>query len=108
MTALVDELIQKARNSAISITDLMRDALIVAKLLDVTEFSAWIHCELNEYKKGDEKLLPKYRQVQADLKTINPIHGTIPFYHSDTKLMNALTSMALPHPLSEMEALIQN
>ena len=108
MTALVDELIQNARNSAISITDLMRDALIVAKLLDVTEFSAWIHCELNGYKEGDEKLIPEYRQVQADLKVINSLNVPIPFYHWNTKKVRALTSVALPHPLSEMEVLIQN
>lgn len=61
MTALVPELIDMASNSAVSVSDLLRRALVIARRLNVTELADWIGAELNGYK-GD---VPDYRKIRG-------------------------------------------
>lgn len=77
MPALVPELVNMASDPAVSVTDLLRRALVVARRLAVSEIVDWINFELTGYKAGE---VPAYRRLRGQLVAENPYHGAIPFF----------------------------
>lgn len=77
MPALVPELVNMASTPAISTTDLLRRALVVARRLAAPELTEWINCELTGYETGE---VPDYRRLRGQLMVVNPRHGYIPFF----------------------------
>lgn len=76
MVSLVLELQRDAMDSSVSLTDLLRKALVVARKLGVEDFQSWITNELGGY--SDLSKIPKYRKVVGEIKAWNPYHGWIP------------------------------
>ena len=69
---IVIELQRLASDGNCPVDELLRKALIVSTKLRITDFTAWIRCELDGYQ---EKEIPEYRIVQTSLKAINPVNG---------------------------------
>lgn len=61
MSSLVIELQVEATNSSVSILELLRKALVVAKKLEVKDFEDWIELERNGYT--DNQSIPQYRYI---------------------------------------------
>lgn len=55
MTALIPELIAQASDPTVKTTDLLRKALVAARLLKQPEWAAWINHELQGYPDGVER-----------------------------------------------------
>jgi len=72
MSSIVIELQRSARDPKGRVSDLLRDALIVARKLRLAAFEAWINQELNGY--GDAEL-PDYRKVRGVCRVFNPYNG---------------------------------
>lgn len=58
-------------------SDLLRQALVVARRLAVPELTDWISRELNGY---DSDEVPDYRRIKGQLMAENPRRGPIPFF----------------------------
>jgi len=61
--SLVLELQRKALNPAISVSDLLRSALVVASKLNISDYEIWVKNELNGYTSTDNS--PSYREIDG-------------------------------------------
>lgn len=69
MPALVPELVNMASDPAVSVSDLLRRALVAARRLDVPDLIDWITSELNGYT-GE---VPEYRKIRGHLRGDEPL-----------------------------------
>lgn len=74
MSALVPELVNMASDPAVSVSDLLRRALVTARRLAVPDDVDWINSELNGYT-GD---VPDYRRIRGHLQAMDPDRGPVP------------------------------
>lgn len=75
MPALVPELVNMASDPAVSTTDLLRRALVVAHRLEVSELADWIKSELNGYT-GE---VPVHRIITGQLCAEDSYQRRVPF-----------------------------
>lgn len=106
MSSLVLELQQDCLNEKISVTALLRKALVVATKLNIPEFKSWIDDELNGYKTKSQKL-PGYRYLKGEIKATHPEYQWIPYIFQDPKMAEILSSRATQQPIGELEHLLQ-
>jgi hypothetical protein len=71
--SIVLELQREASDSSVSVTDILRKALIVARKLGLREFQGWIESELNGYSEPRE--IPDYRVLHGQLEAWNHMQG---------------------------------
>jgi hypothetical protein len=64
-----------ASDPAVSVSDLLRRALVVAIRLDVPELVDWITAELEGYQT---RAVPDYRSIKGRPQVFNPYHGYQP------------------------------
>jgi hypothetical protein len=106
MDSLVLEMQRRAMNRDVTVTDLVRTALVVATKLGVQEFREWSERELNGYADRD---VPAYRRVQGQVKAWNPAtSGFIPVRFKDEATEKALTTRTVLQPLGELETAYQD
>ncbi|MGD9655297.1 MAG: hypothetical protein AB7U44_08880 [Sulfuricurvum sp.] len=103
MNSIVLELQKEALDQNISITTLLRKALLAAKKLKVIEFENWILNELNGYENHE---IPDYRKIKGIVKAYNPYHGWKPIIFSDKKFEETLSYRDTGQPIAEIEQLI--
>lgn len=106
MPAIVPELVGMASDPAISTTDLLRKALVVARRLAQAELSEWFNNELNGYPNGVD--LPEYRKLNGHLQAWNPFRGYIPFMPSPAWMVEKLSQTPLRQSIAELEKLAQS
>lgn len=104
MGAIVFELVNMASEPAVSATDLLRRALVVARRLDVPDLVGWINAELNGYKEGE---VPDYRRVCGQLVAENPINGPIPFF-APPEMVELLSDFSIRQPIPQLSQLAQS
>jgi hypothetical protein len=97
MASLIEQLQADALDSSAPITNLLRKAKTAAAKLGAAEFSTWIEHELSGYPADAE--IPKYRQLHAHLKYVNPIHGWQPIIGAGHTVNNG-------QPIAEIAAFI--
>ncbi len=77
MGSLVREMQQDALNSAVSVSDLLRKALVVSTKLQVDSEREWIRWELFGYPADDNSLqVESYRVLHGKPEVFNPFRGT--------------------------------
>jgi hypothetical protein len=103
MAPLVLQLQQDALDRNISVTDLLRKALVVATKLQLPDFEAWIRRELDGYPMDAE--VPPYRKIQGQLRGWNPYRGWLPVYFSDASTVERLSSRPTVQSIAEIEDL---
>ncbi len=106
MSSVVLELQKDALDKAISITDLLRKALIVARKLKVSDFEQWVLKELNGY--GDDGEVPEYRIVPGQVKAWNPYHGWKSVIFKSAERESILSKRACGQTIAEIESLIKD
>jgi hypothetical protein len=107
MESLILELQRDALEPSISILNLLRKSLVVARKLSIQEFQEWIELELNGY--FDLAKIPQYRFVSGKLRAWNPWHGWIPVLATDIedlKILEIISNPAIGQPISELQELI--
>lgn len=106
MSSLILELQQKALDENISISTLLRYALVVSKKLKIQDFGNWISAELNGYQNSSINL-PEYRKLTGECKAFNRISGYVPVVLDETcSAENMVTTANFSNPLPELEFLI--
>jgi hypothetical protein len=102
MSSLVLELQRLCIDSSHEITDLLRQALLVASKLKLEDFKLWINSELNGYQENAK--VPEYRMITCNLQVINPMRGPIPLI-MEPKLAEMLTHIGISAPIASLSAL---
>lgn len=103
-SSIVLELQQLASDKDVSVTDLLRKALIVATKLDLKDLKDWVLSELEGYP--DKKEIPKYRIVQSVIRAYNPYSGWIHCQFEDREMSENLSNITFNRPIGELEALV--
>lgn len=107
MPALVPELVNMASDPAVSTTDLLRRALVVARRLAVPELVEWISSEMNGYAYGSP--VPDYRVIFGSLMAYNDVRGhDIPCSTPDDKTSIFLRKHSEHQSIPVLEQLIAN
>ena len=101
MPALIPELIAMASDPTVKTDDLLRKAMVAARLLKQPEWSAWINYELLGYPDGVE--LPPYRLLRGELKARNPVLGLIPLHAESTEEAELLSTCRFGKSVTELE-----
>jgi len=83
-----------------TLTELLREALLISTKLKLDDFKVWINSELKGYIST--RNIPDYRILQAELKLNNPYRGWMPIL---TKNGNLIDTLHLIQPISELEDL---
>jgi hypothetical protein len=100
MKSIVLELQEIAKDENVSITKLLRLALMVASKLNLSDFQVWINKELSGYKSIEE--IPDYRLVKGEIKAWNPYNGMwVPFIWPDAP--KKLYQRSIGQSISEIE-----
>src|SRR5208283_5268685 len=97
-TSPIDELQLDASNVAVSVSSLLRKALMVSSKLELSDIPDWINKELSGYVDGDS--LPSYRTVHGQVKA-RTLGGWVPVQclNSDAKCKNKFQRAPLLIPL---------
>ena len=100
MSSIVLDLQNEITQHDCDIVNVLRKAHLIAVKLDLSEFDAWIKCELNGYKSGDT--IPEYRIVRGELKALNPYLGWIPTMIPNPTVENYFCNKRVPNSISEI------
>jgi hypothetical protein len=103
LSGLVFELQRDALKRNISVSDLLRKALVVSKKLGVTHIQEWLNNELNGY--GPESEIPSYRVIRGQIKAFNPYHGWQPLNFGDEEMSEKLSISQIMQPVGELDSL---
>ena len=103
MPALIPELIAMASDPTVKTTDLLRKAMVAARLLKQPEWASWIDHELQGYQQSGD--LPPYRVLQGELKVDVPGHGRLPLPIRNAEMNRLITESRFGHPMGALEDL---
>ncbi|HFT7392598.1 MULTISPECIES: AbiTii domain-containing protein [Gammaproteobacteria] len=103
MPALIPELIAMASDPTVKTTDLLRKAMVAARLLKQPEWATWIDHELQGYPQSGD--LPPYRVLQGELKVDVPGHGRLPLPIRNAEMNRLITESRFGHPMGALEDL---
>lgn len=105
MVSIVAELQREALDEKVSVSGLLRKALVVAHKLDHADMVKWIEHELNGYR-DDRASIPTYRHLRGEAKVWNPYRGYQPLHFGGSgELGDKATKMPFDQPISEIEEL---
>ncbi len=104
--SLVLELQRDALDTSVSVTDLLRKALLVATKLNLRPFHVWVERELKGYMG---KKVPEYRQVTGQVRLPRPGGGYIPLlFPNNPEFEEVITLQAVNTPLGVLQDLLLN
>lgn len=104
--SIVLELQAEVMKSDCDVVNTLRKAHVIATKLNLNELNAWILCELNGYKDGDN--IPDYRIVHGTLKAFNPVRGWIPAIIPNDEIEQAILENKMPNSIPEILSLLKN
>ena len=105
MVSLIEEVQNNCVSDNLSIVDMLRKSLILARRLKIEEFEKWIKLELDGYNDIDE--LPKYRIIEGLLKA-ETAYGVKVLQMPRSDLQNILQKRPYLKPISKIEELYNN
>src|ERR1700676_3689818 len=100
--SLIDELQLDASNNAVSVSNLLRKAQMVAAKLEVSDVPEWINKELSGY--GPQDQLPESRIVYGTVKA-RSLRGWLPVQFPTTDLRDTVARHQMHESVAEIEAL---
>ena len=106
MEPLVVQLQAECLDSRVSILEVLRKALVVARKLSLVDAQVWIERELSGYKEGEEA--PLYRLLTGQVKAWNPYHGWIPMLFQDTEEAKDRSRCVVAQAVGELEELLKH
>jgi AbiTii len=101
-TSLIDELQLDAANAAVSVSSLLRKALIVAAKLELSDVPEWVNKELSGYSDGDS--LPSYRIVHGMVKA-RTLRGWVSVQCPTNDMQEKISEKSIYNSIAEIEAL---
>jgi hypothetical protein len=106
MSSLVLELQRDAFEASVSVLNLLRKALVVAKKLGLEEFQEWVDLELKGYSENAK--IPEYRLVTGEVKAWNPYHGWVSVILNVPEIAETISKRYVSQPISEIEKLVDS
>lgn len=106
MSSLVLELQQDALNPKVSVSDLLRKALVVAKKLGVQDLEIWVQNELKGYAKVED--IPGYRKIRGEPQAFNPYYGWRPISFPDSKTLELVATKPCDQSIAEIETIAKS
>jgi hypothetical protein len=103
--SLIDELQLDAANPQLTVSALLRKALLVAAKLEVNVVPDWINNELSGYE--DDSNLPSYRLLHGRVMAKNPMRGWIPVRLPTNEFQAKVSEQKLLNPVSQLEKLVE-
>jgi hypothetical protein len=85
----------------VPISDVLREALVIAKKLDVADFAAWIEAELYGYR--DLSKVPLYRVLPTSVEVFNPYHGWQPVIFQSAREAEHFAKSRIVESVSQIE-----
>ena len=104
MGKIVLELQKNAIDPNIDTVTLLRQAYVIAKKLNLTEFEQWVTQELNGYELNAE--IPDYRKLSGELKAFNPYRGWIPIIIDISKAQEILSNYRVKESISHLMSVL--
>lgn len=101
----IKELRINITNKDIPVSNLLREAKIIATEYEMYDFVLWIDKELNGYKEEDT---PSYRIMKGIIKGLNPYNGWIPISFQDNNIQESVSKMGTRQPIGQLEELLKN
>ncbi|RZF21155.1 hypothetical protein DAY19_14350 [Halobacteriovorax vibrionivorans] len=108
MSSIVRELQLDAVSNKVSISELLRKALLVATKLKQVEFIEWLNHELNGYPIDSREGFPMYRQVRGVVKAFNPYHGAQQVFFENEKEGELYSTRFCSQSVPELDHLLSN
>ncbi len=105
---LVIDLEGKAIDPKISITDLLRTALVVAVKLDMQDYKEWIERELNGYCDVEFENIPQYRFLNGAVKFKNPYYGWCDVIWANQAQQDVFSHYPIKEKISAIENIVQS
>lgn len=102
----IREIQRDALNSSVSVTDLLRKALVIANKLKLKEFEEWVNLELSGYGSAKQQDYPNYRKLTAEVKANNPYYGWQPVIFQSPELADAYSKCPLYQSVGEIEKIV--
>ncbi len=101
--SMILDLQKRAMDSNTKVSDLLINAYVVARKLNLKEFEEIINLELNGYNGSMDKL-PRYREIRGPLMVSRaPFSGYIPFHIKEPEINDLLSTARVSKPISELE-----
>lgn len=104
MESIVIELQRNALDRNVSVADLLRKALVVARKLKIKEFEDWISKELGGYSNNSE--IPDYREMDGRLEGLNPYRGWRSIVFPSTESEKMFSKRKSGQRIAEIENLL--
>jgi len=102
---MVLELQRDALSHSTRVSVLVRKSLVVARKLNISEFTEWASLELKGYPTQDQ--VPAYRVVTGQMRVWNPYHGWIPFVLNSPEQVKFFSTGKLTQQIGEIENLLE-
>jgi hypothetical protein len=103
-TSLIDELQLDASNDAVSVSSLLRKALMVAAKLELSDIPEWINKELAGYSLDDDSL-PPYRIVHGEVKARAYYGRWVPVQFPTNEMQANISKKFILDSVAELETL---
>jgi hypothetical protein len=107
MASLVLELQRDALTTTVSVSDLLRKALLIATKLDIPEFKTWIDDEMNGYRDQSNSKIPLYRTCIGTVIGEDQWRRRSPVMFSDSELAKLSETVVIVDAVVEIETIIQ-
>lgn len=106
MQPLVLQLQAECLNSGVTVSEILRKALVAARKLSLIEAEKWIEKELKGYKSGDSP--PAHRLLEGRITAWNPYHEWTPIVFQDQTEAEWLSKCFAGQPVGELEDLLRH
>ena len=109
MSSLVLELQQDAIDPNVSVADLLRKSMLVARKLGLKEFEAWVNFEMNGYEKATEEI-PAYRKLRGLPIAYSHYHGwyRLMTFNLSDDMIEKMTTFHFHQPISYFESTLKD
>ena len=106
MSSLLEQLEKEALDTEVTVSALLRRALVVATRLQVPELVDWVKQELHGYPENGEA--PEYRHVRGAFSAVHPYRGIIPAFMDDPHKADLISQTTVGSSVAELESLLKH
>lgn len=104
---IVTDLQKDLINQSKPTSEILPKAYLIAKKLQLEDFSSWLKLEMDGYRNIEEQNIPDYRSISGQIKAKNPFNGWIPVCIDDKKLEKKLSERKCSQSIKELEKLLE-
>jgi hypothetical protein len=107
MSSLIIELQKELINPKTKLSNLLRNALLVASKLKINGVDKWLRLEMNGYYE-ENSVLPDYRMVTGHPKAYSYRHGWLDIAFKNFPADVPYKQFSLPNSIAEMETTLED